>query len=256
MWWRLASTRVATGTSGKMRSNLLSHPSGCTTRPDPSTARPRRRSHERLRPPKSASTRAKSERKVDPDIEARAKELSRQIDPEAILTENTLKLITEGRPGDQSELIYDICLGAVQFGLTSPGSSNSWRTPPTVVVSDLRQEIETNGPKRAIDWFAITWEAAQRHRATQLAMVDQLKEEVTHYEWPKTVRYRARLGDFHRVRSTSMKLVSGCRARTGLPVHDDRTDAEPEVDRGDDQEGHQDGSKSARWSRSARLVGA
>jgi hypothetical protein len=157
--------------------------------------------------PKSASTRANYERNVDPDIETRVKELTRRVDRDAVLGENTLKLICEGRSGDQSGLIFAICLGAaaVQFDFTKlfklledPAHRGGLR---------LRREIEANGPERAIEWFAITWEAAQRHRASQLAMIDQLREEEAHFEWPKSVRYRARSGAFLRVRSASMRLV-------------------------------------------------
>jgi DNA-binding transcriptional regulator YhcF (GntR family) len=118
-----------------------------------------------------------------------------------------LKLISEGRRGDQSELIFAICLGAAAVGFDFTKLFRLLEDPAHGGGLRLRQEIEVHGPERAIEWFAITWEAAQRHRASQLAMIDQLKEEAAHYEWPRTVRYRARLGAFHQVRSRSMELV-------------------------------------------------
>jgi hypothetical protein len=155
--------------------------------------------------PKSPVT--KPARSSDPDIEARAVQLTRQIDGDASLSESTMKLIREGTRGDRSSLIYDICLGAAAVRFDPVELFGLLQDPANHGGERLREEIGNHGPERAMDWFADTWKAAQRYRAGFLLRIDALKEEAETYQWPKTVRYRARPSDFRRVRSTSMELV-------------------------------------------------
>jgi hypothetical protein len=153
------------------------------------------------------STATKPARSSDPDIEARALELTNQVDADAILSESTMKLVREGTRGDRSSLIYDICLGATAVRFDPVELFGLLQDPANRGGERLREEIGTHGPERAMDWYADTWKAAQRYRAGFLLRIDQLKEEAASYEWLRTVRYRARLGAFHQVRSASMELV-------------------------------------------------
>jgi hypothetical protein len=142
----------------------------------------------------------------DPDIDARAKELTRQVNPDASLNESTMSLIRGGRRGDQSTLVFEICLGAAAVRFDYTKLFRLLEDPSNHGGLRLRQEIERKGPARAMEWFAITWEAVQRYRAASLAPIDQLKEEAEHYEW-RSVTFIARNGKPCTVRHQSMAKV-------------------------------------------------
>jgi hypothetical protein len=142
----------------------------------------------------------------DPDIDGRAKELTRQVNPDASLNESTMSLIRGGRRGDQSTLVFEICLGAAAVRFDYTKLFRLLEDPSNHGGLRLRQEIERKGPDRALEWFAITWEAVQRYRAASLAPIDQLREEAEHYEW-RTVTFIARNGKPCTVRHQSMAKV-------------------------------------------------
>jgi hypothetical protein len=142
----------------------------------------------------------------NPAIEAKIKELSLQSDPEAVLSERTEQLLREGRAGDQSKVVHEICLGAAGSRFDFMKLFQLMRDPANRGGQRLQAEIAINGPDRVIEWFAVTWEAAQRYRAGFLASIEQMREEATHYNW-QDLTYVARNGKRDTVRRGSMTKV-------------------------------------------------
>jgi hypothetical protein len=167
------------------------------------------KSNKRVRSPKHQTQKApvaRAPKHSDPAIEAKIKELSLQSDPEAVLSERTEQLLREGRAGDQSKVVYEICLGAAASRFDFIKLFELMRDPANRGGQRLQAEIEINGAKRVIEWFAVTWEAAQRYRAGFLDPIEQMREESAHYKW-QDVTYVGRNGKHDTVRRGSMTKV-------------------------------------------------
>ena len=143
----------------------------------------------------------------DPEVEEKAQELTRNSDPDATLTEATWTLLKEGQVnGDQSRVVFSICLGAAARRFDPIKLFELMEDPTNRGGLRLREEIAKHGFDRATDWFCITWQKAQLERASSLAPIDQLREEAKSYEWRK-VSYVARNGRQITVRAKSMSKV-------------------------------------------------
>jgi hypothetical protein len=130
----------------------------------------------------------------DPEVEEKAQELTRNSDPDATLTEATWTLLKEGQTnGDQSRVVFSICLGAAARRFDPIKLFKLMEDPTNRGGLRLREEIAKHGFDRATDWFCITWQKAQLERASCLAPIDQLREEAKSYQWRK-VSYVARNG--------------------------------------------------------------
>src|ERR1035437_8313353 len=128
----------------------------------------------------------------DPEVEEKAQELTRNSDPDATLTEATWTLLKEGQTnGDQSRVVFSICLGAAARRFDPIKLFQLMEDPTNQGGLRLREEIARCGEERAMEWFCTTWQAGQRTRASHLAPIDQLREEANSYQWRK-VSYVAR----------------------------------------------------------------
>ena len=143
----------------------------------------------------------------DPEVEKKAQELTRNSDPDATLTEATAALLKQGKTnGDQSRVVYSICLGAAARRFDPIKLFELMEDPANRGGLRLQQELAKYGDERAVEWFRITWESAQRTRAGSLAAIDQLREEAKSYEWRK-VSYVARNGRQTNATAKSMSKV-------------------------------------------------
>jgi hypothetical protein len=110
-------------------------------------------------------------------------DLRADIDPDAVLTETTMRKVRQAVPvGRRSEHVQSICLGA------------SARRFDPVELFQLLLDRENRGgerlqeewqkdPRRAMDWFATTWQSALEYRASHLGVIADLRQEADAYPW-------------------------------------------------------------------------
>jgi hypothetical protein len=159
------------------------------------------------------------------EIEAQALLLMEDVDPTALLGESTLRLIVDGDPKetDQSTIISRICRGAAQCRFDPAQLFEMLESQRNVGGKGLRRRIKENGEAFGRRWLDGNMLYAHGCRAELLADIECMRVEAQEYDWPRSIKFTGRNGEYKSVKGSTAKQV----LLAGLEVATERVCLDP-----------------------------
>jgi len=121
-------------------------------------------------------------------VNSKIRELNKGGDPKAKLSEETLELLREGRPGaDQSAVVQSIITGAISKNFCIGTLFLMLEDPANAGGEGMRSRIKSRGRDNVIDdWMARSIRNARKYLAEGVLAVEVIRNSVELYEWVPT----------------------------------------------------------------------